>query len=92
MHHNHPPGARHPHLPRTGSIASGAVRDLGMPAWSVGGGELHRRGRRLTEARYAEQLESSQARAQCRRYLKSAFGCLPCSFTHLLSCTVDALS
>jgi hypothetical protein len=26
------------------------------------------------------------------RYLKSALGCLPCSFTHLLSCVVDALS
>ena len=25
-----------------------------------------------------------------RRYLKSVFGCLPCSFTDLLSCVVDA--
>ena len=26
------------------------------------------------------------------RYHKSVFGCLPCSFTDLLSCVVDALS
>ncbi len=35
---------------------------------------------------------SRRERARSRRYLKSALGCLPCSFTDLLSCVVDALS
>jgi hypothetical protein len=36
--------------------------------------------------------EGHGERAHSRRYLKSVFGCLPCSFTDLLSCVVDALS
>src|SRR5207247_5804862 len=40
----------------------------------------------------AVMFRDTYGAAQFRRYLKSVFGCLPCSFTDLSSCVEEALS